>query len=108
MALKVGDILKRLGLRGAIIRYGEPWRTQETKDLEDDIRAFYRKYEPYLKRAEDYPVEFNTDLDNVLQRHGPHLWPDGPHNQDTTLWLFPVGEIPEYHEDLYFSRHFDK
>ena len=73
MALKVGDILKRLGLRGAIIRYGEPWKTQETKDLEDDIRAFYQKYEPYLKRDEEYPFEFNTDLNDVLQKHGPRL-----------------------------------
>lgn len=108
MALKVGDILKRLGLRGAIIRYGEQWKTQEIKDLEEDIRAFYQKYEPYLKREEEYPFEFNTDLNDVLQKHGPQLWPDGPHNQDTTLWLFTAGEIDEYPEDIYFSRHFDK
>jgi hypothetical protein len=108
MALKVGDILKRLGLRGAIIRYGEPWKTQETKDLEDDIRAFYQKYEPYLKREEEYPFEFNTDLNDVLQKHGPRLWPDGPRSEDTTRWLFPAGEISEYPEDIYFTRHFDK
>ncbi|KAI4745564.1 hypothetical protein E4T50_04049 [Aureobasidium sp. EXF-12298] len=108
MALKVGDILKRLGLRGAIIRYGEPWKTQETKDLEDDIRAFYQKYEPYLKREEEYPFEFNTDLNDVLQKHGPRLWPDGPRSEDATRWLFPAGEIAEYPEDVYFTRHFDK
>jgi hypothetical protein len=32
----------------------------------EDIRAFYQKYEPYLKREEDYPFEFNTDLNDVL------------------------------------------
>ncbi|KAH0294049.1 hypothetical protein M436DRAFT_81901 [Aureobasidium namibiae CBS 147.97] len=108
MALKVGDILKRLGLRGAIIRYGEQWKTQEIKDLEEDIRAFYQKYEPYLKREEDYPFEFNTDLNDVLQRHGPRLWPDGLHNEGSTFWLFPAGEIDEYPEDICFSRHFEK
>ncbi|CAD0088859.1 unnamed protein product [Aureobasidium vineae] len=107
MALKVGDILKRLGLRGAIIRYGEQWKTQEIKDLEDDIRAFYQKYEPYLKREEEYPVEFNTDINDILERHGPGLWPDGPRSEDTTLWLFPAGDIPEYLEDIYYSRHID-
>ncbi|KAI4759810.1 hypothetical protein E4T51_07176 [Aureobasidium sp. EXF-12344] len=108
MAPKVGDILKRFGLRGAIIRYGEQWKTQEVKDLEDDIRAFYQKYEPYLKREEEYPFEFNTDINDILERHGPVLWPDGPRSEDTTLWLFPAGEIPEYLEDIYYSRHFDK
>ncbi|KAI4721684.1 hypothetical protein E4T48_01988 [Aureobasidium sp. EXF-10727] len=108
MALKVGDILKRLGLRGAIIRYGEQWKTQEIKDLEDDIRAFYQKYEPYLKREEEYPAEFNTDINDILERHGPGLWPDGPRSEDTTLWLFPTGEINEYLEDVYYSRHIDK
>ncbi|KAH0370714.1 hypothetical protein KCU65_g2311, partial [Aureobasidium melanogenum] len=108
MAPKVGDLLKRLGLRGAIIRYGEQWKTQEVKDLEDDIRAFYQKYEPYLKREEEYPLEFNTDIDDILERHGPILWPDGPRSEETTLWLFPAGEIPEYFEDIYYSRHFDK
>ncbi|KAG9683268.1 hypothetical protein KCU95_g13804, partial [Aureobasidium melanogenum] len=108
MAPKVGDILKRLGLRGAIIRYGEQWKTQEVKDLEDDIRAFYQKYEPYLKREEEYPFEFNTDINDILEKHGPVLWPDGPRSEDTTLWLFPAGEISEYLEDIYYSRHFDK
>ncbi|KAG9645808.1 hypothetical protein KCU64_g10777, partial [Aureobasidium melanogenum] len=98
----------RLGLRGAIIRYGEQWKTQEVKDLEDDIRAFYQKYEPYLKREEEYPFEFNTDINDILERHGPVLWPNGPRSEDTTLWLFPAGEIPEYLEDIYYSRHFDK
>ncbi|CAD0109216.1 unnamed protein product [Aureobasidium uvarum] len=107
MALKVGDILKRLGLRGAIIRYGEQWKTQEIKDLEEDIRAFYQKYEPYLKREEEYPVEFNTDINDILEKHGPGLWPDGPRSEDTTLWLFPAGDISEYLEDIYYSRHID-
>ncbi|KAI5242227.1 hypothetical protein E4T43_04945 [Aureobasidium subglaciale] len=108
MAPKVGDYLKRLGLRGAEIRKGEGWRTQEIKDLEADIRAFYQKYEPYLKRGEDYPVEFDTDIDAVLAKHGPILWPDGPRDETTTKWLWSAGEIDEYPEDLYYSRHVHK
>ncbi|CAD0043995.1 unnamed protein product [Aureobasidium pullulans] len=101
MAPTIGDIQKRLGLKGAIIRGGEPWKTDEIKDLEKDIRDFYQKYEPYLKREEEYPAEFDDEIIAV--------WPDTLiRSEATTKWLYVAGEIPEYLEDLYHDRHMDK
>ncbi|THW17891.1 hypothetical protein D6D23_07911 [Aureobasidium pullulans] len=109
MAPTIGDIQKRLGLKGAIIRGGEPWKTDEIKDLEKDIRDFYQKYEPYLKREEEYPAEFDDEIIAVLKTHAKKVWPDTLiRSEATTKWLYVAGEIPEYLEDLYHDRHMDK
>ena len=106
--IKIRDICSRLGLRAMIIRYGESWRTAETKALEGDIRQFNQTYEPYKRDRLPYPPEFQTDIGVILQHHGPRLWPDGPRDQDTCKWLFPALSVPEYPNDLYFSRDLDK
>lgn len=115
---RVGDLQKRLGLRGAIIRFGERWKTDEIKNLENDTRVFYQKYEPFKAAGTPYPPEFEPEIEAILQHHGPLVWPDGPRSTETEEtdgqetspcpWLFPAQSIPEYPEDIYFSQDYLK
>lgn len=107
MASTVGDLQRRLGLRGAILRGGEPWRTVEIRHFMHDVKAFYQGYEQYLCRKEPYPDTFDTDIDTMLDAHGPVLWPGGPRDQTRQPWLFLANDHPAYQHDLYYSLHRD-
>ncbi|KAG9764684.1 hypothetical protein KCU73_g852, partial [Aureobasidium melanogenum] len=103
----LGDLQRRLGLRGAILRGGEPWRTVEIRHFMHDVKAFYQGYEQYLCRKEPYPDTFDTDIDTMLDAHGPVLWPGGPRDQTRQPWLFLANDHPAYQHDLYYSLHRD-
>ena len=106
----VKSILRSVGLRGMILRFGEQWRTDETTQFENDVRTFYKKYQPYKAQKQHYPASIETDIDTIIADHGPILWPDASDraDQSTCIWLWRGGDIEEYPEDLFYSQHTHK
>jgi hypothetical protein len=56
----IQELLKHLGLRGAIFQTGKRWRIRQVKVLNDVIRRVYREYELYLARDEGTSHTFNS------------------------------------------------
>jgi hypothetical protein len=74
----------------------------------DDIREFYREYESYLERNEEYLHTFNADRAKILTHHDPILRPAGSRGEGQQPWLFIEKEVPEHPQDIFYARDMDK
>jgi len=104
----IGAITRRLGLKGALVRWGEKWRTSEIKAFQSDISTLNKKH--FHLNVEDMRDDktLNDDILELLKIHGPLLWPKPDAKKgDDRSWLFHANDpdAPGYTTDFFYNVH---
>lgn len=107
--VKILEIEKSLGFRwpNGMSNNNNARNAQSVQDLLKDIRTLQLEYvnNRNLSRLElKASVKFNTRLENLFTRHGPHLWP--PRAIDRRAWLVDAHKwtwYGRYPRNLYYD-----
>jgi len=104
----IGSITRRLGLKGALIRWGEKWRTSEIKALQRDVTTLNKKHFHLNVEEMRDDKALNDDILEMLKIHGPILWPKpNAKKEDDRSWLFYANDAnaPEYTTNFVYNVH---